>query len=585
MYTKKSPRLLFILFTIATLILVVLAPLSATAHDPGDPVPAPSTSAHLNVLGQYEVDETELTSDVWALGNYAYTGSFSSPFCSFDLTGIRIIDISDPTDPQLVAFIKDKQGTRTNDVKAASLNTSHWSGDILVSTNEGCGVSLPRLNSDGNAGKFRSGQGGINIYDVTDPTKPHALKQNFLPKANGGHNTYIWEDGAGNAYLLAVDDVALADVIVVDITNPASPKEIARTGQADWPSDIASEIEGPAVFLHDVWVQDGIAYLSYWDAGLVLLDVSDPANPVFLGDSTYPNPDLSGLPPEGNGHVAVPNADGSLVIFGDEDQSKAASFLDSTIDAVGATDKIGVALFGPEPLANFPEPSPVPFVAGSFGCSLGDFGGGPGAGTVLIERGDCFFSTKAANAQAAGYDSYIVFNDAARGDALTDMSPSTGDVITIPGIFVGNTLGMAMAAGTTVTVDMVFGIEDGEGFMRVFDVTDPANIVQIGTYATERTLPPENALAMGTRDAHNVVVDGDLAYWAWYYEGIRVVDFSDCDAGDGFGGCTPVEIAHYDGGEDPDDIFWGVYVHTLPSGQKVVLGSAGDRGLFIFDTP
>jgi hypothetical protein len=38
-------------------------------------------------------------------------------------------------------------------------------------------------------------------------------------------------------------------------------------------------------------VQDGIAYLSYWDAGLVMLDVSDPANPVFLGDSTYIVPD------------------------------------------------------------------------------------------------------------------------------------------------------------------------------------------------------------------------------------------------------------------------------------------------------
>jgi hypothetical protein len=63
------------------------------------------------------------------------------------------------------------------------------------------------------------------------------------------------------------------------------------------------------------------------------------------------------------------------------------------------------------------------------------------------------------------------------------------------------------------------------------------------------------------------------------------VNFDDCDAGDGFGGCTPVEIAHHDGGEDPDDIFWGVYVHTLPSGQKVVLASARDSGLWIFDTP
>ncbi len=534
------------------------------------------------------------TTDVWALGNYAYLGAFHNPVCSFDITGVRVIDISDPTDPTLAAFIPASPGSRNNDVKVASLDTSNWSGDILVRTNEQCGTPfVPRTQSNGVSGN--AGRGGIDIFDVTDPTKPHALKQNFLPKANGIHNTYIWQDGNGNAYLLAVDDVALDDVIVVDITKPQSPKEIARTGQADWPSDIAAEIEGPAIFLHDVWVQkvgnQFIAYLSYWDAGLVLLDVTDPANPVFLGDSVYPNPDLSGLPPEGNGHVAVPNADGSLVIFGDEDQAKFASFMTSTIDGATSTNKIGTALFGPEPLANFPEPGDVVAAADAFGCSAGDFDPAPGgaADVVIIERGACFFSTKAANAQAAGYDAYIVFNDAARGDGITNMSAGTADVITIPGIFVGNTLGNAMRnaleGGLTVTVDSVFGSEDGEGFMRVLDVTDPSNIVEVGTYATERTLPPQNALSMGTRDAHNVVVDGELAYWAWYYEGIRVIDFSDCDAGDGFAGCTPVEVAHWGGGAVPPDTFWGVYVHELPSGQKVVLGSGRDHGLYIFATP
>ena len=554
------------------------------------------SSPELTVVGQFEVNLDDLTSDVWALGNYAYLGSFSSPFCSFDLTGVRIIDISDPTNPTLAAFIKDKQGTRTNDVKAASLNTSKWSGDILVTTNEGCGVSLPRLNANDRAAKPRGGQGGINIYDVTDPTKPHALKQNFLPKANGIHNTYIWEDDEGNAYLLAVDDVDLRDVIVVDITNPASPKEITRVGAPDWPDLDFSEVEGPAVFLHDVWVQDSIAYLSYWDAGLVLLDVSDPANPVFLGDSTYPNPDKSGLPPEGNGHVAVPTADGDLVIFGDEDTSPFSTFLNSTIGGVPSSNKIGAALFGPQPAAAFfPTPGDVVFVAANFGCNAADFTAAPGgsADIALIQRGVCFFSTKAANAEAAGYDAYIVYNDAARGDGLINMSAGTADVITIPGLFVGNTVGSAMAAeiggGGTATVNSVAAVEDGEGFMRVMDVTDPTNIVQVGSFATEFTLPPDNADKAGTRDAHNVVVDGDQAYWAWYYNGIRVVEFSDCDAGDGFEGCTPTEVAHFGGGDfgpdEPDSSFWGVYLHTLPDGDTYILGSDRNGGLWIFDNP
>jgi hypothetical protein len=371
---------------------------------------------------------------------------------------------------------------------------------------------------------------------------------------------------------------------------------ITRTGAPDWPGLDFSEIEGPAVFLHDVWVQENdgqtIAYLSYWDAGLVLLDVSDPASPVFLGDSTYPNPDLSGLPPEGNGHVAVPTADGKLVIFEDEDTSPFSAFLDSTIDGDSRTNKIGVALYGDEPLANFPEPSPVTAVAAAFGCNPGDFVAG--SDTVLIERGACAFSLKAANAEAKGYNSYIVFNDAARGDALINMS-SSGHAVTIPGIFIGHTLGTEMAAGAVVTVDTVAGVADGEGFMRVFDVTNPGSIVQIGTYATERTLPPGNIDAStlgGTRDAHNVVVDGTTAYWAWYHEGIRVVDFSDCAAGQGFNGCTPVEIGHFGGGGTPVYDFWGVYVHTIPAdGGTYILGSDrgeagfGGGGLVILETP
>jgi hypothetical protein len=581
---------------------LVSAPAALATHSMQVP-PESEPSDTLEVLGRFVVPFDNLTSDVWAHGNYAYLGSFNQPFCSFDLTGVRVIDISDPANPVQVAFIKDKMGTRTNDVKVAHIETPHFSGEILVTVNEGCGVTLPRLNANGNAAKPRGGQGGISIWNVTDPTKPRAMKQNFLPKGNGIHNTFIWQQDS-NAYLIAVDDVDARDVIIVDITKPQSPKEITRVGAPDWPNLDFSEIEGPAVFLHDVWVQENdgrvIAYLSYWDAGLVLLDVTDPANPVFLGDSLYPNPDKSGLPPEGNGHVAVPTADGSLVIFGDEDTAKFSTFGTFDIGGIPSTNKVGSALFGPQPAVDtFPEPSDVVAVAADFGCNAGDFVATPGD-VVLIERGVCFFSTKAANAQAAGYDAYIVFNDAARGDGIINMSAGTADVITIPGIFVGNTVGSAMAAeiggGGAVTVVGVDGLEDGEGFMRVMDVTEPGNIVQVGSFVTEGVLPPANAQLAGTRDAHNVVLnDGrpGLAYWAWYYEGIRVVDFSACTADVGFEGCTPdiSEVAHYGGGTTPPANFWGVYVHDHPDGNTYILGSdrgdgsADSGGLWIFRHP
>ncbi len=115
-------------------------------------------------------------------------------------------------------------------------------------------------------------------------------------------------------------------------------------------------------------------------------------------------------------------------------------------------------------------------------------------------------------------------------------------------------------------------------------------MVQVGSFATEFTLPPDNADKAGTRDAHNVVVDEDRAYWAWYYNGIRVVDFFDCDALDGFEGCTPTEVAHFGGGDfgsdEPETNFWGVYLHDLPAdGNTYILGSDRNGGLWIFDNP
>ena len=75
------------------------------------------------------------------------------------------------------------------------------------------------------------------------------------------------------------------------------------------------------------------------------------------------------------------------------------------------------------------------------------------AGNIaLIERGVCAFVDKVANAEAAGAIAVIVFNDAARGDALVNMGGS--GTFTIPSVFVGHTDGQNMAdaynAGSTV---------------------------------------------------------------------------------------------------------------------------------------
>lgn len=565
--------------------LVVLILLIAACASERAPLLAPaahggSTSDALGLVGHLSAEALgipfgENVTDVWAYGNYAYLGTFDDVACSLDWTGVHIVDISDPQDPSPAGFVAAPPGTRNNDVKVAHLETPSFRGEILVASNEPCGSPfLPRVEARGVGDPV--GEGGVAIWDVTDPTKPRSLARNFLPF--GVHNSFIWQQGE-DAYMIVVDDVNVQDVHIVDLTKPQSPKEIAVTGQLDWPDDIAAEFGGEAaVFLHDVWVQENdgqvIAYLAYWDAGLVMLDVTDPSDPVFLGDSTYGVPDpLSGEFPAGTGHVAVPSADGTRVLFGDEDFSAGAlasfTFEDESYAAVEGA-------FTP-PTYTLPSGTfsgPVHWTGGE-GCTEDEFDRAAASPdeVALIQRGSCFFSTKAAHAQALGYGAFIVANSAAGGDQLITMAAGSDDEITIPGYFVAHATGEIMKDAPGGSLEAV-GIFDGYGYLRMLDVTDPANIREVDQFATEGVF--ENPPLPGDRTMHNVVTDdGTLAYISWYAEGLRVVDF----AGDEL-----VEVAHF---VDPErgSNFWGVYLHDHPDGDSYVLGSDRSTGLWIFEAP
>ena len=70
---------------------------------------------------------------------------------------------------------------------------------------------------------------------------------------------------------------------------------------------------------------DWLMLLSYWDGGWVILNVNDPANPVYVADFEYPAVDLEllqqfgvSLTPEGNAHQAEWTIDNRFIIGMDE---------------------------------------------------------------------------------------------------------------------------------------------------------------------------------------------------------------------------------------------------------------------------
>lgn len=89
------------------------------------------------------------------------------------------------------------------------------------------------------------------------------------------------------------------------------------------------------------------------------------------------------------------------------------------------------------------------------------------------------------------------------------------------------------------------GAFNGFGFVRVFDISDPANPVKLSEVKLPSTNDP-NAPPFGS---HNVMVRGNTAYVAWYTDGLVVVDISNPTA--------PQVIAQ---AVDPTDNYWGVFV-------------------------
>jgi hypothetical protein len=97
-------------------------------------------------------------------------------------------------------------------------------------------------------------------------------------------------------------------------------------------------------------------------------------------------------------------------------------------------------------------------VASGDGCSREDYGAVRGL-IALVERGDCFFSVKAANAQSAGAAGVLVYNsDAGLFDGTLGDPKASG----IPVAGIARATGQELAAATDPVVEMVLETDTRE---------------------------------------------------------------------------------------------------------------------------
>jgi len=272
-----------------------------TVVDVSDPS-APEIVANLEP-GPYS------TADLTVVGDYVYLAANGS--------GLWIVGVSDPTDPQLIG-VYDWGDARDVEVVGSyayvSFGSTTYMGvvDVQDPANPEH-VSLLRIY-DYNRGIAVAGDyayianddSGVAIVDISSVTPTLVMNYDIDGK--------VWDVTVDGNYLyVAVNTGIYDDLKIIDISNPLSPVEEGsfRSGGCAWGvkvngsyAFVATERQGllvidvsspnspafegtfnenPGGKVSNVEIKGDLAYVSHSEVGLEIFDMSDPANPALLG--------------------------------------------------------------------------------------------------------------------------------------------------------------------------------------------------------------------------------------------------------------------------------------------------------------
>ena len=196
------------------------------------------------------------TSELWIHpdGKHAYLGT--------TLGGDRIyaIDVSDPSKPVITDSIM------ANSRSMNDLMTTE-DGKWMVFTREG---AADRRN-------------GIVIASTADPAHPKPVAEFTDGVTAGVHSAFVYTHPKHGTHVYLTNS-GTGSLNIIDLNDPLTPKRVA-----EWkPRETRAGRS-----LHDIDVKDGLAYVSYWSDGLVILDVGNgikggtPSDPKLVSNYRY----------------------------------------------------------------------------------------------------------------------------------------------------------------------------------------------------------------------------------------------------------------------------------------------------------
>jgi len=147
---------------------------------------------NFRLLGHHDLGMADVNGDVWVHNDFAYVGTWAIP-C--DGTGVRIVDVSDLRNPELVATVPGRDGTDSEDVVVRRVSTPSFSGDLLAVGIQRCDFQDPALDEQ---------EFGFELWNVTDPSDPEKLGEFAVAMGDGGvHELDLFQRGDKVYALLA----------------------------------------------------------------------------------------------------------------------------------------------------------------------------------------------------------------------------------------------------------------------------------------------------------------------------------------------------------------------------------------------
>ena len=207
--------------------------------------------------------------DVDAVTGYAYVLAQNS-------RGIHILDLAAPADPQEIGFVPLPNG-----------HDMHARGDTLYVA-EGWDPTF-------------------SIWDVSDKQNPELLARQAIPNSGYVHNIWPSDDGR---YVVTTEETQGKTVKVWDVSDLDD-------------IELVGEYLGANGLAHNAHVMGDLVVLSHYSAGVTVVDISDPANPVEVARyDTTPENDAGGFfgtwgayPYSPSGYVYASDFDGILTVL------------------------------------------------------------------------------------------------------------------------------------------------------------------------------------------------------------------------------------------------------------------------------